>query len=80
MPQLWQHCGALPEQQPKLEAVCLEALGDFRSAAECHLSAGNFKEALNCYRSIPDLEAALRLVGEIGDRLIRRGVLAVDMS
>ena len=55
------------ERQPKLEAICLEGIGDFRAAAECHLAAGNTKEALNCYRSIPDLEAALRLVGEIGD-------------
>jgi hypothetical protein len=55
------------ERQPKLEAVCLEGIGDFRAAAECHLAAGNTREALNCYRSIPDLEAALKLVGEIGD-------------
>jgi hypothetical protein len=58
---------ASQERQPKLEAVCLEGLGDFRAAAECHLAAGSKKEALNCYRSIPDLEAALKLVGEIGD-------------
>jgi len=57
---------ALPERQPKQEAVCHEGLGDFRSAAECHLAAGNLREALSCYRSIPDLEAALKLVGEIG--------------
>jgi tetratricopeptide (TPR) repeat protein len=55
------------ERQPKLEAICLEGLGDFRAAAECHLAAGNRKEALNCYRSIPDFEAALKLVREIGD-------------
>jgi hypothetical protein len=58
---------ALPERQPKLEAVCHEGLGDFRNAAECHLTAGNLKEALQCYRSIPDLEAALKLVAEIGE-------------
>jgi tetratricopeptide (TPR) repeat protein len=58
---------ALPERQPKLEAVCQEGLGDFRSAAECHLAAGNHKEALRCYRSIPDLESALKMVGEIGE-------------
>lgn len=58
---------ALPERQPKQEAVCHEGLGDFRSAAECHLVAGNLKEALSCYRSIPDLEAALKLLREIGE-------------
>lgn len=58
---------AFPERQPKLEAICLEGLGDFRAAAQCHLSVGNPKEALNCYRSIPDLEAALKLIDEIGD-------------
>jgi hypothetical protein len=42
-------------------------IGDFRSAAECHMASGNLKEALTCYRSFPDLEAALKLVGEIGD-------------
>jgi hypothetical protein len=58
---------ASSERQPKLEAVCLEGMGDFRGAAESHLAAGNLKEALNCYRSIPDFEAALKLVREIGD-------------
>jgi tetratricopeptide (TPR) repeat protein len=58
---------ASQERQPKLEAVCLEGMGDFRAAAECHLAAGSVKEALNCYRSIPDFEAALKLVREIGD-------------
>lgn len=58
---------ALPERQPKLEAVCHEGMADFRNAAECHLTAGNLKEALQCYRSIPDLEAALKLVAEIGE-------------
>lgn len=57
---------ALPEPQPKLEAVCHEGLKDFRTAAECHRAAGNLKEALNCYRSIPDLDAALALLREIG--------------
>jgi hypothetical protein len=58
---------ALQVRQPKLEAVCHEGMGDFRSAAECHLTVGNLKEALNCYRSIPDLETALKLVAEIGE-------------
>jgi superfamily I DNA/RNA helicase len=58
---------ALPERQPKQEAVCHEGTGDFRNAAECHLVAGNLKEALTCYRSIPDLEAALKLLSEIGE-------------
>jgi hypothetical protein len=57
----------LPERQPKLEAVCYEGLGDFRSAAECHMATGNLKDALVCYRSIPDLEASLKLVDQIGD-------------
>lgn len=58
---------ALPNRDPKLEALCYEGVGDFRSAAECHVAAGNLKEALNCYRSVPDLQAALKLVGEIGE-------------
>src|SRR5258708_37035152 len=58
---------ALKERQAKVEAVCHEGMGDFRSAAGSHLAAGNLKEALSCYRSIPDLEAAVKLVGEIGD-------------
>ena len=58
---------ALPAAQPKLEAVCHEGLGDFRSAAESHRAAGNLKDAFNCYRSIPDLEAALKLLEEMGE-------------
>jgi hypothetical protein len=57
----------LAERQPKLEAVCQEGMGDFRSAAASHLAAGNLKEALSCYRSIPDLEAAVKLVRNIGE-------------
>lgn len=58
---------ALPTRDPKLEAACHEGLGDYRSAADAHLSAGNLKEALSCYRSIPDLDAALKLLREIGE-------------
>jgi hypothetical protein len=58
---------ALSERQSKLEAICLEGMGDFREAAQCHMAAGNLKEALTCYRSIPDLEEALKLVGEVGE-------------
>jgi len=58
---------ASPERQPKLEAVCLEGLGDFRGAAECYRMAGQLKEALNCYRAVPDLESALRVVRELGE-------------
>jgi hypothetical protein len=58
---------AVPERQPKLEAVCHEGLGDLLGAAECHRAAGNVKEALNCYRSVPDLEAALNLLREMGE-------------
>jgi hypothetical protein len=57
----------LPERQPKLEAVCLEGIGDLRSAARCYLEAGDLKEALLCYRSIPDLNEALKLLGQMGD-------------
>jgi tetratricopeptide (TPR) repeat protein len=56
----------LPERQPKLEAICQEGLGEFRTAAECYVAAGNLKEALNCYRSVPDLNAAMKLADEIG--------------
>ncbi|MGH9432339.1 MAG: hypothetical protein ACRD3T_12435 [Terriglobia bacterium] len=58
---------SLAERQPKVEAVCLEGLGDFRSAAECYRAVGELKQALNCYRSIPDLAAALNLVREMGE-------------
>jgi hypothetical protein len=58
---------SLPNRQSKLEASCLQALGDFREAAEAHLAAGNLPEALNCYRSAPDLEQALKLVAKIGE-------------
>ena len=56
-----------PERQPKLEAVCLQGVGDLRGAAQCHVADGNLKEALLCYRTIPDLDEALKLVGEIGE-------------
>ncbi len=68
----------LPERQPKLEAVCHEGLGNFRSAAECHRLSGNLKEALTCYRSIPDLEAALKLVGEIGEHPAAESLLWIS--
>ena len=58
---------ALPERQPKLEAVCPEGLGDFRGAADCYRASGQLKEALNCYRAVPDLESALRVVRELGE-------------
>ena len=58
---------ALPERDPKLEAVCHEGLRDFRSAADCHRTSGNFKDAFNCYRAIPDLDAAIGLLQQIGN-------------
>jgi len=58
---------AQPERQPKLEALCLQGVGDLRGAAQCHVTDGNLKEALLCYRTIPDLDEALKLVGEIGE-------------
>jgi hypothetical protein len=59
--------GTLAERPSKLEAICLEGMGDFRGAAQCHMAAGNLKEALTCYRSVPDLEGALKLVSEVGE-------------
>ena len=59
--------GTLAERPAKLEAICLEGMGDFRGAAQCHMAAGNLKEALTCYRSVPDLEVALKLVDEVGE-------------
>jgi len=56
-----------PERQPKLEALCLQGMGDLRGAAQCHVEDGNLKEALLCYRAIPDLDEALKLVGEMGE-------------
>ena len=58
---------AQPERQPKLEALCLQGMGDSRGAAQCHVADGNLKEALLCYRTIPDLEEALKLVEKIGE-------------
>jgi hypothetical protein len=57
----------LPERQPKLEALCLQGLGDLRGAAQCHWADGNLKEALICFRAVPDLDEALKLVGEMGE-------------
>jgi hypothetical protein len=59
--------GTLAARPSKLEAICLEGMGDFRGAAQCHMATGNLKEALTCYRSVPDLEAALKLVSEVGE-------------
>jgi hypothetical protein len=56
-----------PERQPKLEAVCLEGIGDLRGAAQCHVADGNLKEALLCYRTIPDLDEALKLLDTMGE-------------
>jgi len=56
-----------PERQPKLEALCLQGMGDLRGAAQCHVEDGNLKEAFLCYRAIPDLDEALKLVGEMGE-------------
>ena len=55
----------MSESQPKLEAICYEGMGNFRSAAESHLAAGSAKEALNCYRSVPDVSEALKLAQKI---------------
>ena len=57
----------MPKREPKLEAACLQALGDYREAAECYLAAGCRVEALACYRSAPDVEQALKVLAEIGD-------------
>jgi hypothetical protein len=59
--------GTLAERPSKLEAICLEGMGDFRGAAQCHMATGNLKEALTCYRAVPDLEGALKLVSEVGE-------------
>jgi hypothetical protein len=58
---------AQPDRQPKLEALCLQGVGDLRGAAQCHVADGNLKEALLCYRTIPDLDEALNLVRKIGE-------------
>lgn len=56
-----------PERNPRLEAVCLEGMGDYVAAAANYRSVGDLKEALRCYRLAPDFDAALALVREIGD-------------
>ena len=57
----------LPQRNPALEAACLQALGEFRRAAEAYRAAGDLKEALSCYRSIPDFDAAWALISELPD-------------
>ena len=57
----------LPNRNAKMEAICHEGLGDFRSAAEAHVANKNLKAALACYRSIPDLESALKLAEQMPD-------------
>jgi len=58
---------SLPERTPEQEAVCLQAMGEYRRAAEAYRAAGNLKEALACYRSIPDFDAAYALLQELKD-------------
>jgi len=57
----------LPERQLKLEAACLEGIGDLRGAAQCHVADGNLREALLCYRTIPDLDETLKLLDQMGE-------------
>jgi hypothetical protein len=59
--------GGLAQPQPKLEALCHEALGNLHGAAEQFRLAGDLKNALKCYRSIPDFAAALSVVRQMGD-------------
>jgi hypothetical protein len=58
---------SLAQPQPKLEALCHEALGNLRGAAEKFRLAGDLKAALKCYRAIPDFAAALAVLREMGD-------------
>ena len=57
----------LEHPQPKLEALCHEATGNLRSAAEKFRLGGDLKNALKCYRAIPDFAAALDTVRQMGD-------------
>lgn len=50
------------ERQPKLEAECLEELGEHARAAAIYEAAGDLDKALRCFRSVPDFASALRLV------------------
>jgi hypothetical protein len=56
----------LPDRQPKLEATCLEALGDHVRAAVVWREAGYLAEALDCYRVTANFDAALELIRQIG--------------
>jgi hypothetical protein len=51
----------------KLEALCHEATGNLRSAAEKFRLGGDLKNALKCYRAIPDFAAALDTVRQMGE-------------
>jgi hypothetical protein len=56
----------LPERQPKLEATCLEALGEHARAAVVWREAGDLASAMDCYRAVGDFEATLELIRQIG--------------
>jgi thioredoxin-like negative regulator of GroEL len=51
-----------PERQRKLEAVCLEGMGELARAAAAYQEAGDLESALSCYRSIPDFPKTLALI------------------
>ena len=57
----------LEHPEPKLEALCHEATGNLRSAAEKFRLGGDLKNALRCYRAIPDFAAALDTVRQMGE-------------
>ena len=57
----------LDHPEPKLEALCHEATGNMRSAAEKFLLGGDLKNALKCYRAIPDFANALDTVRQMGE-------------
>jgi tetratricopeptide (TPR) repeat protein len=56
----------LGHPKPELEAECLEAVGEYRRAAEIFRSLGDLKRALDCYRAVPDFDAAITLIRELG--------------
>ena len=57
----------LEHPEPKLEALCHEATGNLRRAAEKFRLGGDLKNALRCYRAIPDFAAALDAVRQMGE-------------
>lgn len=57
----------LEKRRPELEAECLEATGELKTAGDLYRSIGKLREALACYRAAPDFDAAAAMIRELPD-------------